>query len=371
MTSEDLFTAIGEVDCERLDRSEWSNKMSSAENGLEDKIMKKKTGMRLILVAAVISLLAVSVFAAVNAKLDLQISKILNYRELTSDPDFFEGTKVPSETREKVDGNAEPYYVEIRFLPVDDLYHELPAMYPQEIPEGYTLSFVSDANMGSQRLVYDKADGTFGFDFAMQVGDDANSMTLLDVVREDIVTVCGREGTLYTTQYGGQVLVWQDEMMGVGFILSTEERNLDLVSIANTVAAGEKLTPILSDKYETALEELGDYRITKLPEGYREIEFMAYPGNHGYVRRDYGDGYTTKNTVLLFYEPVYGEQDVETVLDYRGNGEAVAVNGLPGVRQDRAVVWVDWENQIIFHISTREATNLDLLAIAESVEMTK
>ncbi len=369
MKSEDLFSAIGNVESFRLGRSELSAELSSLQNEQEEPNMhnkRKKVGRTVLIVAAVISLLAVTAFAAVGARIHRQTTAIPDYWEMEKLLGPYEDPTEPTATKETVSGDSDPYYVEIRFLPTDNGYRELPSLYPQTIPAGYALDFISDPDLGSQRLVYNKENGDFGFDFAMQLGDDANSMTMLDVVKEESVAVCGFDGTLYTCQSGDRVLVWQDEGAGIGFILSTSEQDIDLLTIANSVAVGEPLTPTLAANYPIALEELGDYRITELPEGFRETSFIAYPGDWGYVRRNYGDGMTTDNTVTFFYEHC-GDESAETVLEYRGSGENITVNGMPGALQETSVKWVDTEQNIVFSIYSETLSQETLLKMAESV----
>ena len=85
---------------------------------------KKKNGhrpVRVLLIAAVITVLLVTtVYAAVNALVDMRI----------------EDTKINTHNGEMKEG------VEVHFEKTEDVYVELDAYYPQWVPEGYEIVFV-------------------------------------------------------------------------------------------------------------------------------------------------------------------------------------------------------------------------------------
>ncbi len=205
MKPEDLFAAIGGLESSRLEQSERAIRQSSQEINEEDVTMKRKNTKKLIcnllIAAAVVSIMSVTVYAAVNARIALQTTKFQNQETVTEKP-------------------SEAYDVEIAFKKTSNEYLELGSCYPQEIPDGYTCTFVSDASMGMQRLVYEDADGEFAFDFTMQLGSDGGQRILENVVKEESVTVNELPGTLYTMDSGSRCIVWTDEAQGVGFIIS-------------------------------------------------------------------------------------------------------------------------------------------------------
>lgn len=372
MKSEDLFAAIGGVESSRLERSELAVKQSSQNTQEETKVKQKsmkKWIRNLIIAAAVATILSVTAYAVVNARIRLETTKYQNHEIVTEDPT----------------GN---YDVEIDFQRTTNEYLELGAVYPQSIPDGYTICFVSDKALGVQHVVYADKTGTEAIRFIAQLGSDGGQLELANVTGEKTVSIQGLPGTFYQFGSGGQAIFWQNEEQGIGFALFTEipDLDVDLLAIANSVAPGEPLTPTLAVGYDTALRELGDYRITALPDGFVETDFMASPLENGgdwyaYVRRWYGDKVTTDNTIYFEYEHFQLESDEptnhptepventpETIIQYMGGGEPTTIQGMPGAISDESAIWVDWDAQVAFKISASGRTSQEMLALANSVQ---
>lgn len=353
MKAEDLFIAIGQAEDRQLLESEPFQ---------EGKNMKKASKLiRNLLIAAVLTaLLSITVYAAVNARIQLNVTK-----------------------RQEETTNA--YEVEIDFQRTSNEYLELGDYYPQQLPEGYTCAFVSDKAMGYQRLEFNDAAGEFAFDLSMELGSGGLQKTIVDVVSEEEVTVGSCPGTLYATENGDRCLTWYDEETGVGFFMSAVD-GVDILTIAQSVAPGTPLTPTRAAGAQKALEQLGDYRITGLPEGYSEVDFQASPLEDGgdwyaYVRRWYSDKVSTDSTIFLTYESFtltndkpleHGEEPVEntpaTILEYQGGGTPTTVQEMPAAVADGRVSWVDWEAQVIFSIYADQLSQEQLLELAQSVK---
>lgn len=364
MKPEDLFMAIGGLESSRLQRSEVCvNPPSCKTNGEEPNMHHKnwkRTIRNLLIAAAIISALSLTAYAVVNARIRLEVTK-----------------RQGNEAAEQVSEGT--YEVELDFQRTGDAYIEMGAYYPQEIPEGYQLSFVSDPAMGMQNLVYENAAGEKAFRFIMQLGSDGGQVILDQIQKEEQVTIHGCPGTLYYHEGGTQTVVWQDEAQGFGFVLLGNEPGLDMRAIAESVGPGEPLTPTLAEGYDTALSQLGDYRVTALPDGFRQTNFMASPledggGWYAYVRRWYGDKVSIDNTIYFEYEhfklesDTSGENTPETIIEYWGGGEPKTILGMPGGVQDGRIIWVDWDAQVVFSLSASNRTSQELLALAESVE---
>lgn len=372
MNAEDLFAAISGVESSRLARSEqFTNQSSYAE--MEDSPMKKtnrgKLIRNLLVAAVVITLLSVTAYAAIQARIHLETTKYQNDKIVTGEP-------------------TGPYNVEIAFQRTSNEYLELGSVYPQAVPEGYKISFVSDSAMGMQNIVYTDNTGAEVLRFIAQLGSDGGQLGITNVNEEKSVTVQGVPGTLYRHSGGYQTLVWYNEEQGIGFTLFNEVPNLDLdlLSIAESVGPGEPLIPTLAVGYDTALAELGDYRITALPEGFTETDFMASPLENGgdwyaYVRRWYGDKVTTDNTIYFEYEHFTLESDEptnhptepventpETIIRYYGGEEPATIQGMPGAVEKGRVIWVDWDAQVVFEIWASGRSSQEILALAESVQ---
>lgn len=353
MKAEDLFLAIGQAEDWQLLESEPSR---------EERTMKKTSKLlkNLLIAAALTALLAVTVYGAVNARIQQKVTK-----------------------REE---EPTTYEVEIDYQRTSSEYLELGDYYPQELPEGYKCSFISDKAMGYQRMVFENEKGEFAFDLTMELGSEGLQKTLMNVVSEEVVTIGSLPGTLYHLQDGGPCLTWYDEAAGVGFFMTAKDESLDLLPIARSVAIGEPLTPTYAEGEQKALEELGDYRITGLPDHYSQTDFMACPledggGWYAYVRRWYGDKVSTDSTVFFTYEhftlvndkpaehemePV--ENTPETILEYQGGGESITIQDMPAAVAEGRVSWVDWEKQTVFSIFAKQLTREELIELAQSVK---
>ena len=364
MKAEELFLAIGQAADRQLLESEPP---ASHQEGME---MKKtsKFVRNLLIAAALTALLAVTAYAAVNARIQQNITK-------------WENTETAEEGQ-----TVSPYEVEIDYRRTGSEYLELGDYYPQQLPEGYQCSFISDKVMGFQRLVYENAAGEFAFDLTMELGSEGLQKTIADVLSEEAVTVGSCPGTLYYCQSGSRSLTWYDEAAGVGFFMEATDESVDILAIAQSVAPGEPLTPTRAAGAQKALEELGDYRITGLPENYSQTDLMASSmedgdGWYAYVRRWYGDRVSTDSTVFFGYEhftlvsdkpmehetaPV--ENTPETILEYQGGGEPTTIQGMPAAIADGRVTWVDWDAQVVFSILADQLSQEELIALAQSVQ---
>ena len=372
MKPEDLFSAIGGVESTRLQRTELSvqpSRTPEEEPNMHPRSFKKLT-RNLLIAAAVLALLSVTVYAASVARIRLEVTKSQQQEPVTEE--------TPTESCN----------VEIDFQRTTNEYLELPSCYPQLIPEGIEIGFVSDASLGFQRIVYQDEAGEFAFDFTAELGSDGLQRYLENVVNEEAVTVCGCPGTIYTTEDGSRTIVWFQEAQGVGYTMYFADPTLDILAIANSVAQGEPLTPTRASGTQKALEELGDYRITALPEGFQQTDFMASPledggGWYAYVRRWYGDTVTTEGTIYLEYEsfrlvsdepedsshPLPDvENTPETVIAMYGGGEPTELCGMPGAIQEGQAVWVDWEAQVCFRIIASGRSADEVAALAQSVQ---
>lgn len=350
MKAEDLFIAIGQAADRQLLESE------PFQEGTE---MKKASKLirNLLIAATLAALLSVTVYA-VHSRIQMNVTK---------------------------QENPASYDVEIDFQRTGNEYLELGDYYPQQLPEGCKCSFVSDKALGFQRLVFDDAAGEFAFDLTMELGSEGLQKTIVDVVSEEEVTVGSCPGTLYTSESGERFLTWYDEETGVGFFMSAVD-GVDILTIAQSVAPGTPLTPTRAAGAQKALEQLGDYRITGLPESYSETDFMASPledggGWYAYVRRWYSDKVSTDSTIFLTYESFtltndkpleHGEEPVEntpaTILEYQGGGTPTTVQEMPAAVADGRVSWVDWEAQLIFSIYAEQLSQEQLLELAQSVK---
>ena len=257
MTVKDLYSAMSGIEDRYLAMADAPNK--------EDISMKKHSGkLRFFLIAAaLVSLLGVTAYA-VTAKIQLNTKR------------YMQGTG------ESVDANASvPYEAEINFQSTADTYEGLQTYCPTWLPEGYRLRFVSDKAYGHQTLHFATASDESALVLETTRGDNAAALVLESVTKEESITVGSLPGTLYTCTGGERVLLWTDEDRGVGFMLLTGDTELDLMRVAESIQLNPDLKPTNADRYQLALEELGDYQITGLPDNYPETEFIASPKEDG------------------------------------------------------------------------------------------
>ena len=357
MNGRDLYGAMSGIDDRYLAMAEAPSK--------ENIFMKKKIKIRRFLIAAaLISLLGVTAYAA-TAKIQLNTKR------------YLQGTG------ENVEANASaPYEAEINFQSTADFYEGLQTYCPTWLPEGYHLRFVSDKAYGHQTLHFATASDESALVLETTRGDNAADLVLEGVAKEESITVGSLPGTLYTCTGGERVLLWTDEDRGVGFMLLTGDTELDLMRVAESIQLDPDLKPTNADRYRLALEELGDYQITGLPDNYPETEFIASPKEDGgwfaYVYRWYIDA-KKNTTVELNYETFLLNGDSahdsepvpetpDTILKMNGGGEAATVQGMPAAVTQGHIVWVDWEKKVVFQI-TADSMNADQLQqLADSVQ---
>ena len=359
MTVKDLYSAMSGIEDRYLAMADAPNK--------EDISMKKHSGkLRFFLIAAaLVSLLGVTAYA-VTAKIQLNTKR------------YMQGTG------ERVDADASvPYEAEINFQSTADTYEGLQTYCPTWLPEGYRLRFVSDKAYGHQTLHFATASDESALVLETTRGDNATDLVLTDITKEESITVGSLPGTLYTCTSGERVLLWTDGVRGVGFMLLTGDTELDLMHVAESIQLNPDLKPTNADRYRLALEELGDYQITGLPDSCPETEFIASPKEDGggwfaYVYRWYIDA-KKNTTVELNYETFLLNGDSahdsepvpetpDTILKMNGGGEAATVQGMPAAVTQGHIVWVDWEKKVVFQI-TADSMNADQLQqLADSVQ---
>ncbi len=362
MNGKDLYRAMSGIEDRYLAMADAPDK--------EDISMKKHSSkLRYFLIAAaLVSLLGVTAYA-VTAKIQLNTKR------------YMQGTG------ETAAANAStPYEAEINFQSTADTYVGLQTYCPTWIPEGFRLRFVSAKAFGHQTLHFATDSDESALVLEMTRGDNAADVVLENVEKEESVTVGSLPGTLYTCTNGERLLLWTDAEQGIGFMLLTGDASLDLMRVAESVQPDPDLQPTDAARFQLALEELGDYRITGLPESYPETEFIASPKEDGswfaYVYRWYID--VQKNdTVQLEYETflLNGDKDADsahisasvpdtpdTILEMNGGGEATTVQGMPAAVTDGHIVWVDWENKVVFQITADSMSASQLQQLADSVQ---
>ena len=159
--------------------------------------------------------------------------------------------------------------------------------------------------------------------------------------------------------------------------------------MARSVALGPDLTPSQDETITRALEQLGDYRITQLPEGMVQDEMAGAPLEndddwYSYVRRWYVDK-TTNDKIYMEYESyVTGPEDCTSAQDvadmqvgsanFPDAVQRMEINGCPASALEydgnATVAWVSGDGQkgTVFSLYSQDFTAAELVEIAKSVQ---
>ena len=249
------------------------------------------------------------------------------------------------------------------------------SIYPQAVPEGYSIDFVSDRAYGEQTVHYKNAAGdSISYTFYYRLGQWGRVFDGMGTPQE--VDINGSTGYL-----NGNQLIWADEAKGYGYALSASGE-VDLIAIARSVTTGPELESSNASNTAKALEELGDYNITALPAGMAEDSFTGSSlGNGGdwyaYVRRWYYNKETNEELYFTYESYVTDADSLEAVAQIAMGdtpAEIRTIHGCTGaaaIRGDRAkVVWIEGtaEKGISFALISPDYSIEELAAIAESVQ---
>lgn len=373
MTREDLLHAIGTVEESRLARCEKNRgpsmviheEDSKVKNGKYSNTRRSAGVKRIWMVAAIIALATVLMGSAIAALVSLKTGDV----------------KVMDENNELHEGEK------VEFEEVHDVFIELGSWYPQEIPEGYTMTFVSDgAPYQNQTIKYENELGD-EIRYWIYIADPASGSEIYDIVSKTDVEINGQDGILYEQAGNSRTLVWINEKQGFGFKLNTTDSDVDLIAMAESTAEGEPLTPSRSEETKQAIAELGDFGPTYLPEGFEEQGVQASPlsaggGWYSYVRKWYVN--KAENTQIYFEYETYVidtasgyEDNAKTVCSFwipgcdilRGIivGYEVEINGMYGIASGNHIAWADPETHRVFHLTSEDILGDDLLKVAQSI----
>lgn len=373
MTREDLLQAIGTVEESRLARCEKNREPSMViheedskmNNGNHSNTRRSAGAKRIWMVAAIIALATVLMGSAIAALVTMKTGDV---KVMTENGEIHEGEKV-------------------EFEEVHDVFIELGSWYPQEIPEGYTMTFVSDgAPYQNQTIKYENELGD-EIRYWIYIADPASGSEIYDIVSKTDVEINGQDGILYEQAGNSRTLVWINEKQGFGFKLNTTDSDVDLIAMAESTAEGEPLTPSRSEETKQAIAELGDFSPTYLPEGFEEQGVQASPlstggGWYSYVRKWYVN--KAENTQIYFEYETYVidtasgyEDNAKTVCSFwvpgcdilRGIivGEEVEINGMYGIASGNHIAWADPETHRVFHLTSEDILGDDLLKVAQSI----
>lgn len=347
--------------------------------------VRKRTGFwkKPLFIAAVIGLTILLMGSAIFARVTMNVGKvksIISVAKPTEDT-WLDAYVLETQTYAYEYREGE----RVEFEKTDDQFIELGSYYPTEIPDGYTMTFVSDTDsMQKQRIVYENAEGKY-IDFWVFIGDPAANVEIYDIIERSNIKINGHDGILYE-QGSGLTLVWIYEDVGHGFALRAQDSNVDLVAMAESTVEGEPLVPTRTESIMKGLEELGDLSPTYLPAGFEELNVSASPlddggGWYSYVRKWYvnkaentriyfeyetyviatEDGYTDDaKTICSFFIPGY-ERGVAVY-------EEVEIDGMFGLATENDIAWADPDKHIVYHLYSEDITGDELMKVAQSIK---
>lgn len=374
MRREDLFISIGMVDDDRLARCEKHRNPDLLTRREDSKMnyggkytikSKRKSMPKVWLIAAIIAAMVFLMGSAIVALVAMNVDDV---KINTANGETHEGEKV-------------------NFEEIHDVFIELGSYYPQEIPDGYTMTFVSEgAPLQNQNIDYENEAGNF-ISYWIYIGDPASNVEIYDIVSKTDVDINGQDGILYEQVGGHRALVWVNKNQGYGFALRTDDSTIDLIAVAKSTAEGEPLVPTRYASTIKAVEELGDYYPTYLPEGYVEQGTMGSPleeggGWYSYVRKWFVNKeentqiYFECETYRILTEDGYAD-DAKTIcsffipgcniLENEIVGEEVEINGMFGLAIGNHIAWADPETHVVYHLYSEDVIGEELLKVAQSI----
>lgn len=384
MRREDLFLAIGKVEEVRLARCE-KYRRPSARTFEEDTVMRNHI-RKVWLIAAIIALMVLLMGSAVTALVKMRVEDVKLIGQVGEMQLAETDTQSPKET---VESTVTQYTYEgekITFEDVKDVFLDLGTYYPQNIPAGYTMTFVSgDAPLNNQLIRYENGSGGL-IEFHIYIGGPASSIEIYGIERQSEITVNGQSGLLYEQKGGSCTLVWINKTQGYGFALQGNDPAVDLLAMAESTAEGEPLVPTRTPQTKKALEQLGNCSPEYLPEGYEELTVQGSPlsdgGWYSYVRKWYVN--RTENTNIYLEYETYNiitekgyTDDARTACSFlipgyhilRDEivGVEVEINGMFGIADQQDIAWADPEKHIVYHLHSEDITGEELLKIAKSI----
>lgn len=392
MRREDLFDAIGMVNEERLIRCEKLRNPSVTTQrkdigmhiGKYEKTGKTRHIKRVWLIAAIITLMTVLMGSAIVKLVSMRTEKtgvVIHHQQTQQDNNDSTENKDDQTTQTTEIHEGE----KVVFDEVQDVFVELKPYYPQEVPDGYAMTFVSEgAPLQNQRIDYTNEAGS-EIRFWIYIGDPASVIEIFDIENKTDVKINGEKGILYEQKGNTRTLVWTDPKEGFGFALRTADSNVDILAMAESTAEGEYLTPTRSESTVKAVKELGDFYPEYLPDGFVEQGTMGSPlaeggGWYSYVRKWFVNREENKQ-IYFEYESyrIVTEEGYEdnaqtacsTIMPKDRNGvilgKEVEINGMFGYAGENDVVWADVERHVVYHLHSKDISGDDLLKVALSI----
>ena len=178
--------------------------------------------------------------------------------------------------------------------------------------------------------------------------------------------------------------IWKSALQKVAMILLVFTLSLgSLMAVSPTVRAA--VVRWVTEWYETHVvyrfsgeqiaDEMPQYEVTDLPEGYAETERVEWPSYVSIIYQKVND----ENAPWIYLQYIYMQQGASSNFEIE-NADIipVTVNGLEGQlyltkdseQSDSTITWIDPNENILFAVSAALGAD-DILHIAESVSLVK
>ena len=141
---------------------------------------------RVWLIAAIITLITLLMGSAIVTMISMRTEKtgVVIYHEQTQLDDNDSTENKDSETTQTTEIHEGEKVV---FDEVQDVFVELKPYYPQEVPDGYAMTFVSEgAPLQNQRIDYANEAGN-EIRFWIYIGDPASVIEIYDIKNKDVI----------------------------------------------------------------------------------------------------------------------------------------------------------------------------------------
>lgn len=320
---------------------------------------RRKTALRLVLLAALLPIIVVCAVASARSRAELTV---------TATDDGYS----------------------VLFRSTDDWPTEWTDWYPQSLPEGYTEKRVSSDESYCRNIVflngkYSALTLTYGLPRYLPAysvaGEQAENVQVgkyqalhFTAVTEQTLYL---DGALALTPVYHDWLFWVDGENKLGFVLQAVSlTQLDLQAVAQSIARVDTLPSGGQPDADAAMVKLGDYNPQWLPEGYRHVATYgtpAYPLTSrwysGYVHKRYrnADYYE----LHLFYEFIaQGQTSCAGVIDDTLLPEAITVGGYDAVYYETpwgAPYAVVWSREDVAGVPLTFTLYADAIAGAQSI----
>lgn len=257
----------------------------------------------------------------------------------------------------------------------EDIYVAFEPWYPQVIPNGYEITYVSDKMYGEQAIQYINAEGE-AIQFILYYNLGSWPRGYEGNQKPEEVNINGSVGYLVRNEQA-KALYWVNEEKGFGFVLKTGA-NVDILEMARSVAPGPELPATNAGKTDEALKQLGDYRITVLPEGMREDGVAGWPKEnaddwYSYVRRRYACPADNRQIAMEYSTYVLQDASIQEIacMIAGENAKPMMINGCTGAYSEyeghTTVVWLDEGSGLSFKLFSDDFSTTELIEIARSI----